>query len=42
MNKNTKRKKAANPGVRMPRKSTKPKVAASAFEISRRVNGGAR
>jgi hypothetical protein len=38
MNKNTKRKKRENPSKFMPRKSTKPKVAASALEISRKIS----
>lgn len=37
MNKNTKRKKAENPGAFQPRKSKKPKVGASAAEITRRI-----
>lgn len=37
MNKNSRQRKAANPGAHAPRKSTKPKVAASAAEITRRI-----
>lgn len=37
MNKNTKRKKADNPGAHQPRKTKKPKVGASAAEITRRI-----
>jgi hypothetical protein len=39
-NKNTKRHKRENPGRFTPRKSTKPKVAASAEEIMRRLGTG--
>lgn len=38
MNKNTKQRKAANPGAHQPRKSTKPKVGSSAAEITRRIS----
>lgn len=37
MNKNSRQRKAANPGAHQPRKSTKPKVGASAAEITRRI-----
>lgn len=37
MNKNTKRRKTENPGAHQPRKSSKPKVGASAAEITRRI-----
>lgn len=38
MNKNTKQRKAATKGAHQPRKSRKPKVAASAAEITRRIS----
>lgn len=38
MNKNTRRRKTENPGAHQPRKSIKPKVAASAAEITRRIS----
>lgn len=37
MNKNTKRKRKANPGVHQVRLSRKPKVAASAADITKAV-----
>lgn len=37
MNKNTRRRKAETPGAHQPRKSRKPKVGASAAEITRRI-----